>query len=250
MASIGRMVAGMAHEMNTPIGIAITSSSFLQTLMAQLDEKFRSATLTRDEFATLKDRIAESVSLIHDNLTRSASMIETFKLTGGDIENEIMSTFAIADTIRAAYLAFQKRIESQSVSLITDTGDITLESYPGMFYQIFVILIGNSLTHGFTDHGGTIEITVRRTDETVRIEYRDNGRGIPPEAAGRIYDPFFTTNRARGSTGLGLYVIYNIIVNTLGGRISLDTESQQGVHFSVEIPLESNSALNIPEHVL
>ena len=177
-------------------------------------------------------------------------MIETFKLTGGDIENEIMSTFAIADTIRAAYLAFQKRIETQSVSLITDTGDITIESYPGMFYQIFVILIGNSLTHGFTEHGGTIEITIRRTDETVRIEYRDNGRGIPHEAAGRIYDPFYTTNRAGGSTGLGLYVIYNIIVNTLGGRITLDNDSPQGVHFTIEIPLESNSALIIPEHVL
>lgn len=238
MAALGSLVAGIAHEINTPIGIGVTSSTFLKSISDDMDARLAAGDLSDEEVARYVRDTAESAKIIYRSLNRAQELIGAFKQLAVDQTAGQVRTFAFPDYFRDIVISLEPRLKRTSVEITVECPTrIHVEGKPGLFYQIFTNLIFNSLIHGFRESdAGRITVRFHASGNDLVIEYRDDGVGMSSEHAARVFDPFFTTRLGQGGSGLGMHIVYNIVTETLGGSIDLETAPGQGARFTISVP--------------
>lgn len=237
-AALGSLVVGIAHEVNTPIGTAITISSHLQELLAVTRSRYETKTMTRHDFMLFLDESREAFVLLLTSLQKAAQLIRSFKQVSVDQSAEQRQHFFVAAQLDAVIAGLRSSLPAFAHSVEVDCApDLEMNSYPGAFAHIVRSLMLNSHLHGYDSvSDGPIELTARSNDGEIILTCRDYGQGIAPEIRERIFDPFFTTRRGSGSIGLDLYVVYNIVTQQLSGRIECESTLGQGTTFTVTIP--------------
>jgi C4-dicarboxylate-specific signal transduction histidine kinase len=239
MASLGKLVAGIAHELNTPIGNALTSISFIEHKISSLVNDLQSNQLKKSLLKSDLDEMKEASSISLLSIERAAEQIKSFKLvavdtTVDDIREINLRTY-IEDIVRS--LSPQIKKAGHEVNFL-GCEDAVVKSYPGAYVQIFTNLIQNSFIHGFENkNNGSINIEVIDEPEQVKIFYSDNGKGVTEEVRQSIFEPFFTTNRKGGGSGLGAHIIYNLVNQKLKGQITvLEDTPDSGLSYYIQIP--------------
>lgn len=239
MASLGQMVAGVAHEVNTPIGLGVTASTLLQDKLADIQKAFDEKKLTSSQLAKFLSESKENLGIIYRNMERAASLISSFKRVAVDQSNENRRQFNMLQLINEVLLSLRPNLKkTQHQVLINCPAELELDSKPGPINQILINLIMNSLIHAFEHiEQGEITIDVSVSNNHCQLVYRDNGAGVPEAIKKRIFDPFVTTKRGEGGSGLGLHLVYNLVTQALNGKIVLDSMLGQGVRFQIDFPV-------------
>jgi signal transduction histidine kinase len=247
LAALGRMVAGVAHEMNTPIGNAIMSVSRIREDKKILDNELKEG-LRRSSLEQFLESSEMGLDIAERNLTRAAELVSSFKHVASDQTSSVRRKFELTEMLQDLFLTLHPMLKRSPHQLVMDIeSGIQMESYPGALGQIITNLITNALTHAW-DEGEKGVITVRarkikvaaiEKDDvpSVRISVGDDGKGIPRSIRGKIFEPFFTTRMGRGGTGLGLNIAYNGARNVLGGILDFESEAGKGTVFYLDIPL-------------
>ncbi len=239
MAALGALVAGVAHEINTPVGTALTAS----TLLADRTTRFRgilaAGQLKKTDLSTYLDGNTETTGLILSNIQRAAELIQSFKQVAVDQTTAERRVFDLETYLDEVITSLRPRLKKSAVELSVDCpSGITLDSFPGVFAQVITNLVMNALTHAFAEEqpGQIIIAAQPAPDDSINLRFEDTGKGIPPENLGRIFEPFFTTRRGTGGTGLGLHIVYNIVTQQLGGAIEVSSVVGQGTVFTLSLP--------------
>ncbi len=234
LAALGGLVAGVAHEINTPIGIGFTAASWLHDNARQAQEKGP----TSPQESALIETALESSQLISKNLERAAQLVSAFKQVSVDQSSEQRRRFALAEYLEEILLSLQPRLKQTNPTIQLECcKGLMLDSYPGAYYQIITNLIINSLIHGFDNRpGGSIYIRVSQQAEQLIIDYKDDGAGLPEGWQHKVFEPFMTTRRSEGCTGLGMHISYNLVSQLLRGHIRAMPVTS-GVYFRIEVPL-------------
>jgi len=254
MAALASVVAGVAHEVNTPLGITLTSASLLADELQAMATGLAGGTLKRSEFEQFLGRAREIAGLVQSNMERAAGLIQAFKQVAADQSSERRRVFDLRETIEQTVVSVRPACDRAGHAIALECPDgIPVDSYPGALSQVLTILVMNSLDHAFEPgrHGSIAIAAVVEESDTLRIDYRDDGRGIAEPLARRVFEPFFTTRRAQGNTGLGLHIAFNIVRQSLKGRIDLDAAAPRGVHFVLRMPaaLPLETARSVAESV-
>ncbi len=242
MASLGDMVAGVAHEVNTPIGLGVTASTMILDRLAQVQKDFDTKTLKASSLDRFLSESQENLNIIYRNLNRAAELISSFKQVAVDQGSESVRTFCVSQLINEILLSLKPRLKKHRHNInVKCDPTLIVETKAGPINQILINLIINSVVHGFEDvDSGTIDIEADLISvQTLKIVYRDNGQGIPAEIRKRIFDPFVTTKRGQGGSGLGMHLVYNLVTQALNGSISVSSEEGHGVEFIIVFPVES-----------
>lgn len=238
MASLGGLVAGVAHEINTPVGIGVTAASHLEDKTKNILVEYKAGGLKRASLEQYLNVCDESTRMILSNLKRAAELIRSFKQVAVDRSTEDRRVFhlrAYLDEILMSLRPHLKKTE-HTVSVICDP-KLIMDSYPGALSQIITNLVMNSLVHAFEPgEAGRITISAAQDRDQVQINYADNGKGIPNENLDKIFEPFYTTRRGRGGTGLGLHILYNLVTQKLGGTVRCESTPGQGTSFTLLLP--------------
>ncbi len=235
MASLGQMVAGIAHELNTPIGICITAQSHLIEKIDDIKEKQKNNTLTRDDFDDYLTLSREGLDMLSVNLNRSSALVASFKQLAVDRKDQVVSRFNISRLIKVVEEELMLELGENHIDIqLMFADDVEVETFADPLKKVLEHLIRNSMEHGFKDSKGSIYISIINGEDRLYIDYRDDGEGIPENIREHIFDPFVTTERKRGQAGLGLHLVYNLVTQVLGGSISY-VDSKMGAHFSIEI---------------
>jgi signal transduction histidine kinase len=239
MASLGSLVAGVAHEINTPVGIGVTASSLLEEKTQQINKLHASGKMKRSDLEKYLKAANDASASILSNLNRAADLIRSFKEVAVDQSNEARRSFRVKDYINNVLLSLRPQLKKTAHNVqIECPENLKINSYPGAFSQIITNLVMNSLLHGFTGiDRGEIQIKFSRTDADYRLMYSDNGVGMDENTRRNIFDPFFTTKRASGGTGLGMYIVFNLVTQTLNGKINCESEPEKGTFIAIKIPL-------------
>lgn len=239
MASLGGLVAGVAHEINTPIGIGITATSHLKNITDKLIEKFHENSMKRNDLELYTEDNCESLDIIGSNLNKAAELIQSFKQIAVDRDTDKMKKFNLKTFFDDLKLSLRPEFKKTNYKLVVNCEkNIEIESIPGKLSQVIINLIMNSLRHAFKDtEDGIITISVALKDGLLEILFNDNGCGIPEENIEKIWDPFFTTARSEGGTGLGLNIVYNIVNHNLKGKITCESKIGEGTCFNITLPL-------------
>jgi signal transduction histidine kinase/ligand-binding sensor domain-containing protein len=239
MAALGGLVAGVAHEINTPVGIGITAITTLLDDVKKTADSFIRNEISRGDFKEFLQTTYDAGELIQKNLERTASLIQSFKQVSVDQVTEQQRVFKIKSYLQDIISSLQPKLKQKDIRLIIACDDkLELNSFPGVFAQIFTNLMLNSLQHGFPDTDtGTININVQLNSEMLHILYSDDGRGISSKDLPRIFEPFYTTDLQKG-LGLGLNIVYNLVRQKLQGFISCNSEPGMGALFKMDIPVK------------
>jgi len=240
LVSLGTLVSGIAHEVNTPLGIAITAASHLAEEMritrAALDEQ----KLTKSGFESFLDECNETEALLTNNLKRAAELIQSFKKVAVDQSSDQERQINLKQYLDEITLSLRPRLKRTGIEVINEIpANIELTIAPGAVAQIFTNLIMNSIIHGFKDkpEGGRILFRALLGDHQIELIYEDNGAGMDESTLKRIYDPFFTTRRSEGGSGLGMNIVYNLVTSKLNGYI--ETTSQPGYGLKVTMTIKT-----------
>lgn len=241
LASLGKMVADIAHEVNTPLGICITAASTLKEHSEEFYEKTNAKQVNLHSLESFIKKNIEISELIYHPLDRVINLVSNFKQIAIDTTNNKSEEF----NLKSHLLLYLKTIKSEltknnaEVSVIIPKA-ILLSSYPSAFELIYYNLITNSLTHCGIDGTKKITINAYQKNSDIYIEYKDNGIGIDEKLQARIFDPFVSSKKADGNTGLGLHIIYNLIVQGLQGEIDYVANKKRGACFLIKIPTQAN----------
>jgi len=240
MASLGRLVAGFAHEINTPIGIALTASSGIMESSQYIEQMLMQDEVEEEDLISTLETIRDSSKLVLSNLTRSADLVGSFKRTSIDQSIENSFSYCLNDTIMDVLTSMRVKIKNTPIKAVLDDHEnIELYGIPGDIVQIISNLFENSVLHGFENGKleGQISISIQKEEETVFIHYSDTGKGMPTKIVERIFEPFYTTLRARGGIGLGMYICHNIVVSRLKGTIECSSTQGKGTEFLINFPI-------------
>jgi signal transduction histidine kinase len=241
MASLGDMVAGVAHEVNTPIGLGVTASTMMLDRLSDMRKAFEDKTLKASSLSKFIAEGEENLNIIYRNLNRAAELISSFKQVAVDQSSENNRVFSFAKLMDEILMSMRPKLKKVKHQINVNCADnLLVESKAGPINQIIINLIMNSIIHGFEDMDqGQIDITIESVDDTkVSIEFKDNGKGIPEHLRKRIFDPFVTTKRGQGGSGLGMHLVYNLVTQALNGSISIVSEEGQGVQFRILFPVK------------
>jgi len=241
LSSLGLMVAGVAHELNTPIGSSMVVLSTLQQHAERLREQLLSG-LRRSDLDNYLKRHADGMTLVTANLERAAALVRSFKQLAVDRSSAERRRFRLDELLTDILRALQPRLKHERSRLLNQIpAGIELDSFPGPLGQVLQNLIDNAFTHAFSEHAGTLELRAGPADEVgwLRIEVIDDGIGIPPQNIEQVFDPFFTTRRGQGGCGLGLHLAHQLASEVLGGHLSVHSETGAGSCFTLEIPLSA-----------
>lgn len=239
MSSLGGLVAGVAHEINTPIGICLTAASNAQDELNHLRKLFQKGEMTERHFTDFIEQVDESLRMLISNNQRASQLIQSFKQVSVDQSSDDLRTFLLKDYIEEVLFSLQPRLKKtrHQVELHCDE-IIQMESYPGALSQVITNLVMNSLIHGFEHkERGLIRIEAYQKGDVACLFYRDDGCGMSLEAAQKVFDPFYTTKRGAGGSGLGAHLIYNLVLQKMGGTIQCASEPGKGVLFSIHLPV-------------
>lgn len=238
LAALGGMVAGIAHEINTPVGIGVTAASFLEEQVSRYKIKYESNTLTRADFEAMLKIAAESSAIVLANLNRAATLVRSFKQVAVDQTSDVWRHINLKQYLEEILISLKPALRRTSHAIFCDCpDDIEIDSYPGALAQIINNLVHNSLLHGFEKREqGEMRIAVSRSEDELQLHYSDNGCGAPASTLTQIFDPFFTTKRNRGGSGLGMNIVYNLVTHKLGGKISVKSVEREGIAFLIQLP--------------
>lgn len=239
MASLGNLVAGISHEINTPLGIGVTSATNLQEELGLIQKQFESGSMKRSDLESFFSHANQAGDILIANMTRAASLVRSFKQVAVDQscddwrEIDFRAYFdEILTSLRPKFKHTQIRVENHA------DADLRCHTHPGSIYQIISNLVLNALTHAY-DAGqpGVIQLDAFRDGEDVVMTCRDNGRGVDAQHLGHLFEPFYTTRRGAGGTGLGLNIVYNLVTTQLGGQIEVASQTGKETVFTVRFPV-------------
>jgi PAS domain S-box-containing protein len=239
LAALGRLVAGVAHEVNNPVGISLTVASALERKTAMFAAEVARGELRRSSLNDFIETSRDASSQLVANLNRAAELIQSFKQVAADRNYSDQRTFDLADLTEQVVLSLRPGLRKHNLTLnVGCQPNLIMNSYPGPYGQVLTNLFLNSVAHAFPDgRPGTIDIQARESGkDNVEIIFSDNGCGMSLDVRRRAFDPFFTTRRDQGGTGLGLHIVYSIVTNRLGGRLDLDSEPGGGTRIQIILP--------------
>ena len=238
LASLGRMVAGVAHELNTPIGNALTIGSTLGDHVRRMHRALQEDRMKRSELAQFLKESAEGTVVLERALRQASHLIASFKQVSADQQSEQRRPFDLATTVDEILAILRPGLRGTGIALEGDVPpDIAMDGYPGLLAQVLSNLVTNAKMHAFEGRTqGLVRVEAHDLGDRVRLSIRDDGTGIPEGIRSRIFDPFFTTRMGRGGTGLGLSIVHGIVTQGLGGTIRVDYSLAQGTCFIVTLP--------------
>ncbi len=241
MASLGGLVTGIAHEINTPLGVAITAVSLAKESIDKLKDNLSNNTLTKKQLAQYKEGVEKSTELIESNLNRTAHLVDNFKQIAIDHSDESLRSYNLREYINKVLVSLKSVFKENSHKITVQCdADINIYGTPSDITQIMTNLIMNTFKHGFEHmNNGDIAIEVQKKEQNVTFTYTDSGCGIPQQDMLKLFDPFFTTKRGSGNPGLGLYIVYNLVTQSLNGNIECNSEVGKGVKFNISFPFSS-----------
>lgn len=248
LASLGRLVAGVAHEINTPLGICVTATSHLVQELKLTREELAAGEMTEDSLEQFFTIIDQSLRIMTTNTQRAAALVRSFKQVAVDQSSDDIRSFNLKTYLNEVLLSLQPKLKGRPVKVEVDCpGDINLDSFPGAVSQIVTNLLMNSLVHGYEhERAGTIRIAARVEDGNVVFDYSDDGVGMDQETLGKLFDPFFTTKRGQGGSGLGAHILYNLVTGPLGGTVKVDSVAGEGLRYHLRFPV-SRRPLKVQE---
>ncbi len=239
MAALGGLVAGVAHEINTPLGVGITAASVLADETKQVVDTYYKKQLRGSDLKEYFETATQVSNSILTNLQRAGELIQSFKLVAVDQSDLNKRTFQVKAYLEEVLISLNPQLKYTSL-IVSIKGDdtITMKSFAGAISQVITNLIVNSINHAYPEiHKGNLTIELEQQNGQVVIVYADDGCGIPEANLKKIFDPFFTTARNQGGTGLGLHIVYNLVTQKLGGTISCESEVGVGTKFTITLPL-------------
>jgi PAS domain S-box-containing protein len=239
LAALGRLVAGVAHEVNNPVGISLTVASSLERKIAVFAEEVARGNLRRSSLNEFVATNRDAASQLVANLNRAAELIQSFKQVAADRNYSDKRTFDLGELTEQVVMSLRPGLRKHNVTLTVDCEpNLTMNSYPGPYGQVLTNLFLNSLAHAFPEgNGGKVDINVRGIGlDNVEILFSDDGCGMSSDVRRKAFDPFFTTRRDQGGTGLGLHIVYSIVTNRLGGRLDLHSRSGEGTRIYIVLP--------------
>ena len=236
MAALGNLVAGIAHEINTPLGIGVTASSSQTEEVERLRRSIDNGELTRDMFDDFLEYLEDSSRLIFRNLKRAADLIRSFKLVAVDQSRDEDRELDFRAYLDEVVHSLSPQWKGHDV-IVEGRLSEPVTTAPGDWSQIVTNLIVNSVRHGFGEkENGTIRIGIQEEDGNILIDYSDNGAGMTAEQIDRVFEPFYTTARGKGGTGLGMHIIYNLVTFKMGGTIEYFGPDGPGAGFRIRVP--------------
>lgn len=238
MASLGQLVAGVAHEINTPVGIGVTVSSHLTKSTQKIISSFENNKMTKGDLTKHFSSTLESSELILQHLLQTADLIKSFKMVTADQTAHEKREFNVKSYLGDIILSLRPKLKNKPHQIKIDCDDdIEIDSYPGALAQIVTNMVLNSLTHAFNEgDNGTMAIEVLKNANEIILKYSDDGKGATEENIEKIFEPFFTTKRGEGGTGLGMHIVYNTVTQILKGSISCESIQGQGISFFINLP--------------
>ncbi|RDV28059.1 sensor histidine kinase [Alteromonas aestuariivivens] len=238
MASLGGLVAGIAHDVNTPLGVSVTAASFLHERLENLRSAYNDKSLTNKTMAAFIEEAEQSTLLLLSNLNRASELIASFKQVAVDQTSEAERVFNLNTYLHEILQSLQPSFKQARHQVeIECPEELEIRCAPGVIAQITTNMIMNSLNHGFdSDQQGHIKLKVSEEDEHIVMQYSDDGRGINERDLNRLFDAFFTTKRGQGGSGLGTHIMYNLVTQTLGGRIVANSQPGQGLTYTIRFP--------------
>ena len=237
MAALGIMVSGIAHEINTPLGVGLTAASTLGVQTRQLAEQFSGRSMTQSDLQRYFESTAAGTALLRQNLERIGQLIDAFRKVAIENLPLVATPFRIRDCVIDVLHSFGDSFPADRITVALECDpELEIASLPVDWASIFSNLIGNSLRHGFPGgRSGRIEISIVHDDNGLLVDYRDDGAGMEAESLARIFDPFFTTNLQQGM-GLGMHLVYNLVTSRFGGSIVCDSQPGKGMHCHISLP--------------
>jgi signal transduction histidine kinase len=241
LAALGRLVAGVAHELNTPVGTSLTVASAFLNKADRFEAAIAAGGVRR---STLTEFIAagrEAASQVMINLNHAVDLIQSFKQVAADRNVSDRRTFDLGEVTEQVVKGLRFGLRRNLVVSVECQPDLAINSYPGPYGQVLTNLVINSAVHAFPDGAqGAVRIAAQASGKNnVEVLFSDDGCGMSTEVRRQVFDPFFTTRRDQGSTGLGLHIVHNIVTNRLGGRINLETKPGGGTKIRIVVPREA-----------
>jgi PAS domain S-box-containing protein len=245
LAALGRLVAGVAHEINSPVGTSLTVASSLERRTTTFAAEVARGDLRRSSLNEFLEINRKASSQLVANLTRAAELVQSFKQVATDRNHSNRRTFDLGDLTEQIFLSLRPSLGKQNVTLnVGCQPDLTMNSYPGPYGQVLTNLLLNSIAHAFPGGKGTVDVKAQASGrDHVEIVFSDDGCGMSPDVRRKAFDPFFTTRRDQGGTGLGLHIVFSIVTNCLGGRLNLDSEPNEGTKIQIILPREAPAGL-------
>ncbi|MFP4363326.1 MAG: sensor histidine kinase [Spirochaetia bacterium] len=239
MAALGNLVAGLAHEINTPVGISVTAVTHLEEKLKELNNLYQAKKMRQKDFNDFLETAGDSTQMIVRNLRRASELIASFKQVAVDRTRGDSRTFNMREYLNDIILSLRPELKKLKPEIHIECDDeMKIYGNPGILSQIVTNFVVNSKVHGFGGFEGTpkIEITVYEQDSELHLIYADNGKGMSEDVRKHIFEPFFTTKRGSGGTGLGMNIVYNLITFKLKGSIICDSTPGEGTRFHLSFP--------------
>jgi two-component system NtrC family sensor kinase len=240
MVALGNLVAGVSHEINTPIGIGVTAVSYMDEKSKEFHTLFLENKMKKSDLDEYLKMVRETTGMIQTNLQRASELIRSFKQVAVDRSSQTKRKFKIKPYIQEVLVSLQPNIKKTKHHVtIHGDDDIQLFNDPGAISQVVTNLVMNSIIHAYSNENeGSIKIELTQHFNNLTIQYTDDGKGMPPEVVEQIFNPFFTTNRGGGGTGLGMHIVYNLVTQSLAGTIRCESTVGLGTLFIIQIPIK------------
>jgi len=239
MAALGNLVSGVAHEVNTPLGNALTGGSIILREASQIQHSLEDGSLKRSAMDEKLSIIIQSATLMIKSLSNAAELVKNFKRISVDQSTDDLRDFDVRLYLEEIIQTYHNKLKSNNVTVeIHSPALLLLYSYPGAYAQIFSNLLNNTLLHAFegVESSKIITITLEAREKSVALSFKDNGVGVDEKIRSTIFEPFVTTKRNAGGTGLGMNIVYNLVTRKLGGTIHLNSEVGKGTGFEIVLP--------------
>ncbi len=253
MAALGALVAGVAHEINTPLGVSVTAASHLKDAVCNLRSASDAGSLTRDAFVQFLDSTDDAASILLRNLERAADLVQSFKRVAVNQSDEAVDNYDLRRALQDLLHSLSPVCKRQGVACeLHCPDDIVMRGYVGALDQVITNLIVNALRHGFEESSvpgeARIVVAASNVDQQARISVADNGRGIDPALLPRVFDPFVTTKRDQGGSGLGLHIVLNLVHYRMKGRVEVESTPDLGTTFIITVPQNPEESPSTQAH--
>jgi PAS domain S-box-containing protein len=241
MAALGSLVAGISHEINTPIGIGVTAASSIDEEVKKLTAEFEAGRMKRSTLESFIAHVNLASKILLGNLQRASELIRSFKQVAVDQSSDDNRTINLHHYVAEILSSLHPMFKNTAIKVENNCApDLFVYTQPGAIYQIISNLVLNSLTHAYAnEQAGLLRFSARRVADSVVLEYQDDGSGIAEKDLSRVFDPFFTTKRGQGGSGLGLNIVYNLVNSTLNGKIDVESKLGLGTKFRIMFPVKS-----------
>ena len=238
MASLGMLSAEVSHEVNTPIGISITSASYLLDLLSNLKEDLNQEKLSKKQIEIFIEKAQQNTQLLSGNLNRASDLITSFKHVAVDQTSDKVRLIVVSKYIDEIIQSLHPKLKKTNHCIKVHCDEsIEISSHPGAIAQIIINLIINSISHGFENiNSGEIVINISLHQQILHIDYKDNGHGLTEDGIKQLFIPFYTTKGDQGGSGLGTHIIHNLVVDTLNGSIEVNNDGGHGLSYHIEFP--------------